>query len=145
MRRPGGVTFLVVLLWAQALLGIAGGIALIALRDSGGLLHDTDRSPDTLLAWGIGAIVLGLITACVAPALGRGNNTVRWLVGAVALLHLLGGLATIIRLHHAGTETAAISDVVAALIVIYILFAEDSTETYFSGPRPSAHPHQEGT
>jgi hypothetical protein len=145
MRRPGGVTFLVILLWAQALLGIAGGIALIVLRDDGGLLHDTGRSPDTLLAWGIGAVVLGLITACVAPSLGRGNNTVRWLVGAVALLHLLGGLATIIRLQHAGTETGAIADVVAALIVIYILFAEDSTEAYFSGRGSTAHPHQEGT
>src|SRR3954468_3376261 len=96
MRRPGGVTFLVILLWAQALLGIAGGIALIVVRDDGGLLHDTGRSADTLLAWGNGQHVLGLFKACLAPALGRGNNTVRWLVGAFALLHLIGGLATII-------------------------------------------------
>jgi hypothetical protein len=134
-RRPGGVTFLLILLWAQALLGIVGGIALILLHDNATLLHDTQRSADTLLAWGIGAVVLGLITAAVAPALGRGNNTVRWLVGAVALLHVAGGLATIIRLHHAGTETGAIADVVAALIVLWILFADEASEAYFTARR----------
>ena len=50
-RRPVGVTILIVLLWIQALVSIAGGVALILLHKNHSLVHNAHASSSTLLAY----------------------------------------------------------------------------------------------
>ena len=65
---------LVVLLWVQALLGIAGGVILVVLHHNRSVIQNTHQSASALLAIGIGVLVIGAITALIAYAIGSGSN-----------------------------------------------------------------------
>lgn len=129
--RPIGVTVLVVLLWVEALLSLAAGLFLIFEHNDTSLLVHVDASSDTLLAIGIAAIVIGLITAMVASALGNASNFARWLVGFIALLHLAGSVYSFVALDGV-TRGSAFVEALLALIVLYFLFGERGSEEFFS-------------
>ena len=133
-RRPPGVTLLVFLLWLQAILAIAAGVALIVLRHNHSLIHDSHTSSSNLLAYGIAIVVVGVITALIASSLGHGSNFARWLVGFVSLLHLAAAVYGLVRIH-SGERWAALVDAVIAFIVLYILFGERGSREFFTGRR----------
>lgn len=131
-HRPFGVTVLVFLVWLQALLQIAGGVILIFVRDDGDVLSQTSLSGDELLALAIGLIIVGLITALVASALGHGSNFARWLVAILTLLNLGGAIYQLTSVN-ADSEISAIASIVIALLVLYVLFAERGSREFFTG------------
>ncbi len=131
-RRPGGVTLLIVLLWLQALIGIAGGVVLIVVRHAASVQHNTHRSASTLVAVGIVILALGVITALIASSLGRGSNLARWIVVIVSLLQLVGAILTLIRVQ-GDTRIGAIVDGVIALVILYVLFGERGSQEFFTG------------
>ena len=127
-HRPGGVTILIVLMWIQAILGMASGVVFLLLRHNATLLHQTEWGTNTLTAAAIVTFVIAAITALLAYLLGRGSNAVRWLVGIVSALEIAGSLA-----RFAGTtRTSAIITLVIGLAVLYILFAERGSKEFFS-------------
>lgn len=81
--RPVGVTVLVVLLWIQAIFGILVGLFLILEQNDAAIIEHTGESSGALGAIGWGAVVVGLITALAAAALGAGNNFMRWVAAFV--------------------------------------------------------------
>lgn len=131
-RRPGGVTLLIVLLWVQALLGIAGGVILILVHHNRSVIHNTHQTASALLAIGIVVLVIGLVTALIASALGRGSNFARWIVAIVSFLQLAGAIFTAIRVH-GDSRVGAIVNGAIALIILYILFGERGSQQYFTG------------
>lgn len=131
-RRPFGVSVLVVLVWLQALLQIGGGVLLIFVRNDGDVLSETSLTSDELLAVAIGLIIVGLITALVASALGHGSNFARWLVAILTLLNLGGGIYQLTSVN-GQNEISAIASIVVALVVLYILFAERGSREFFTG------------
>lgn len=130
--RPVGVTILVVLLWVEAIIAIVGGIFLIAEHNDLNFLAHADRSSDTILAYGIAALIIGLITALVASALSKASNFARWLVGLISLFHLAGAAFSFFALDGVTRGTALVQALVA-LVVLYILFGEEGSEEFFTG------------
>ena len=120
------------LLWLQALIGIAGGAILILVHNQHSVIRSTHSTASTLLAVGIVIAVIGLITALIAWALGRGSNFARWLVGLISLLQLVSAIYTLIRVH-GGSRVPAAVDGVIALIILYVLFAERGSREFFTG------------
>lgn len=133
-KRPIGVSVLVFLVWLQALLQIVAGIALIFVRDQSDVLSETSLSSDDLLVVAIAAIVIGLITALVASALGRGSNFARWLVAIVTALNLAGGIYQLTAVH-GKNEASGIVSIIVALLVLFILFGERGSREFFAGRR----------
>jgi hypothetical protein len=131
-RRPFGVSLLAFLLWVQAIIALAGGIALIILHNHASVIRETHRSPHTLLIDGIAATIVGAITALVARGIGRGSNFVRWLVGLIALLHLAAAIVVAVGVH-GDARIAAIVDGAIAFVVLYILFGERGSKEFFTG------------
>jgi uncharacterized membrane protein (DUF2068 family) len=126
------VTVLVVLLWVQALFGIGGGGILIIEHEDADLIAHAGRSSDALLAIGVALLVVGLLTAWLAWALGGASNFARWLVAIVAILHLAGAVYSLIALDGV-TLGAALFNGVVAVVVLYILFGERGSEEFFAG------------
>lgn len=133
-RRPFGVSVLVFLVWLQAIVQIAAGVILIFVRDQSDVLSETSLSSDDLLIVAIAAIVVGLITALVASALGRGSNFARWLVAILTVLNLAGGIYQLTSVH-GKNEVSGIVSIVVALVVLFILFGERGSREFFTGRR----------
>ena len=131
-QRPVGVTILIVLLWIQALVSIAGGVALILLHKNHSLVHDAHASSSTLLAYGIGVLIVGVVTALIASALGRGSDFARWVVGLISILQLAGSVYGVVHFH-GGSRTGAIVNGVIALIILYVLFGERGSRRICTG------------
>ena len=131
-RRPFGVSVLVFLVWLQALLQIAGGVVLLIVRDDRDVLKNTSYSSDELLTIAVVIIVVGLITALVASALGRGSNFARWLVAILTFFNLAGGIIQVASVHGNNSASGIVS-IVIALVVLYILFAERGSREFFTG------------
>jgi uncharacterized membrane protein YjdF len=129
-QRPIGVTVIVVLLWIEAIVGIVGGIYLMIAHNQADLINELDRSGDTILAYGIAALVIGLVTALVASALGRGSNFARWLVAIITLLNLISAVYSFFALDGV-TRSSAIVSAIIAVVVLYFLFGEKGSEEFF--------------
>ena len=121
---------LVVLLWVQALLGIAGGVILVVLHHNRSVIQNTHQSASALLAIGIGVLVIGAVTALIAYAIGSGSNFARWIVALLGGLQLAGAIYTAVRVH-GDSRVGAIVNGAIALIVLYILFGERGSQEYF--------------
>lgn len=129
-HRPVGVTILMVLIWIEALIGIIGGIYLIIAHNNLDLRIELNRSADTILWYGIVTLVIGLITAWVASALGRGSEFARWLLALIAGLNLLSAIYSFIALDGVTRSSALVSGIVA-VVVLYILFGERGSREFF--------------
>ena len=130
--RPVGVTVLVVLLWIQAVFGILGGIFLIIEQNDADLIDHIGESSGTLAALGWFAVIVGVITAVVAWAIGGGSNFARWVAGLVAMLNLAGGIYSLIAFDGV-TRGQALWNILVALAVLYILFGERGSREFFEG------------
>ena len=130
--RPIGVTIIVVVLWIQALLGIAAGVFLMIENNDADLLRHVDASSDDVMALGIVIVIVGVITAMFASALGRASNFARWVIGFLALLHLAGTVYSFVTLDGV-TRGTALFDGLLALVVLYFLFGEKGSEEFFTG------------
>jgi uncharacterized membrane protein (DUF2068 family) len=134
--RPVGVTILVVLLWIQAIFGILGGLFLIIEHNDAALLDHVDESAGTINAIGWAALIVGLLTAVVAWAIGSGSNFARWFAGIIAALNLAGGIWSFFVLDGV-TRGQALWSILIAFIVLYILFGERGSREFFEGAPPA--------
>lgn len=123
---------LIILLWVQAIIGIAGGVILILVHNNRSVIHNTHQSASVLLTTGVIVLAIGVVTALIAAALGRGSNFARWIVGLLSGLQLAGAIYTAVRVH-GDSRVGAIVNGVIAVIILYILFGERGSEQFFTG------------
>lgn len=121
-RRPGGVTFVMVLTYIVGLLTLAAGVLIIVVRDRDDVTIDVGETPGSLLTIGIIEVVLGLLILLVAGGLGRGSNGARFLVTFFMVLHIIGALYALFAFD-ANTRWSAAINALLALLIIVILWS----------------------
>jgi hypothetical protein len=130
VKRPGGVTLLIVLGLIQGIAAIAGGIFLVIDRDNADLIEGSAMSEYQLFASGIGLIAVGTIMVLLASALGGGSNSVRWMFAISAMLNFAHGIWGAFALHSEQQMSAAFATVLG-LVILWILFGNERTDTFF--------------
>ena len=130
MRRPGGITLIVVLAVINAVVAIAAGIWVILDHDNTRLLHDSGLTKNGLTGAGVVAIVLGTIGLFIALALGRGSRVARFLFGIWAVLELAAGLHALIA-YSGEQQVAGAWSTAIGIVVLYLLYGSEKDREYF--------------
>jgi hypothetical protein len=127
VRRPLGVTLVVILTWLAAIGDLIGGVALLAGADDRSMRSDLGLT-ETEMRWSGGVmLVLGLITVLVAIGLSRGSRFARFLVAVVMIAHIAGSVWAMTQLDwddQRSTGVSAIIQVALSLLVLGLLFGE---------------------
>lgn len=131
VRRPGGVTLLVVLGVIQGIAGFAAGLFLVLDRDDDDLIARSAMSSNALVLVGVVSMIVGVIMIALAMALSNGSNLVRWLFGIVTIVHVAGGVWGVFGLHGEQQLSAAFT-VVFGLIILWILFGSERSDEFFA-------------
>jgi hypothetical protein len=118
--RPGSVTLVVVLTWISAILALIGGV--LALVGGQVYLNELGWSAGEARIEGIIGIVLGLILALLASALGKGSKFARFLVTIVMLFRLVVGAFGVVALWGSTYVWTGVVSMVLALIVLWLLW-----------------------
>lgn len=119
-KRPASVSFVVILTWLVAIVTIIDGLILLFASDA--TLSDAGVNPDTatLTAWI--SIVLGLVIALFASALGNGSKFARLLISLLMMVRfVLGGFAIVMLWGSTFMWGAVVLTLVAAF-VLYLLW-----------------------
>lgn len=127
--RPFGVTVVVAVTWAIAVLSLLSGL-LFLTADAQALYH-AGVSSDTANAYGVFEIIFGFLVALVAAGLGNGNGLSRFLVTALMLARLIASVwAAVVLFGDPGFWFAA-GIAVLALSVLYLLW-NDKASRFFA-------------
>lgn len=150
VKRPGGVTFVVILMWIGGILEILGGAVYLWLsfnpqqvptvltgQEGVDLITgsvEAGENPKTLLLWaGLIAIVFGVITLLLASGLKNGSNGVRIFVTILIVLQLLANayeMATI----RSNPLWVSMLTIVIWLIALGLLWSSRAS-AFFKQPR----------
>jgi hypothetical protein len=130
VRRPGGITLLMVLGVIQGIAAIGAGIFLVADKDDADLIDKTKLSENQLVGTGIGMIVAGAVLGLLALSLGRGSNIVRWMFAILTVANVAYGAWGVFGLH-GEQQIAAAWTAVFGLIILWILFGSERTDEFF--------------
>lgn len=131
-HRPGVVTFVVVLLWIQVITAVVGGVVALAFRDNASVQESVNQSSSELLIFAIVELVVALILALVALALGGGSRGARGLVAVVQAIRI--GVATwaIVTHHSGGFVASSIVTIALGLFILWALYGNDKSEEFFA-------------
>ena len=129
--RPATVTVVVAVMLFQAVAGIAAGIALFLLRHNADVLGAVPLTSGQLAGYGIGSLVVGLITGALALALGHGSNVIRYLVAAVSVLWIAGAAWAGFR-YTGSARTSGIVHGLLGVTTLVLLFTQRANE-FFTG------------
>lgn len=130
VRRPWGVTFVVVLTWIAALVDLAAGLAFLWERFRPADLDlGVALDPDQLWIYATAAILMGLLTAAIALGLAAGSQLSRVLVLLLMALRIAGAIY-VYGQHGAEARSAALGEGAIALAVILML-ASPRASAYF--------------
>ncbi len=130
-RRPVLLSIVTILMIIGGLIAIAGGVAVIALRNDERFRADVTESPNTILGIGIAAIISGLISILLAMGLRRGSRIARGLVAIYEVLHIIAAIFAIIRLDHGTYFVGSIVSIVIALLILYYLYGTQTSREFF--------------
>jgi hypothetical protein len=137
--RPGIITALAVLGALQGLFGVVMGIFVVVQRDDDDLLRQINDSEeladhhitsDTLLTFGIIAIVLGTAIIVLAVLLSKGNNIVRWAFAIIAAANAAGALYAVLEYEGSQRMSGAYT-LSFSLFVLWVLFGNQRVDDYF--------------
>lgn len=131
-ERPGVVTFVVVLLWIQAITTAVAGVVALSFRGNASVQETVNQTSSELLTYAIIEIVVALIIALVAVALASRGRGARLLVAIVQVIRV--GTATwAIATHHAGGYMAAsIVTIALGVFILWALYGNDRSEAFFA-------------
>jgi O-antigen/teichoic acid export membrane protein len=128
VKRPGGVTFLGVLVVISGILYVISGLLAILASTSNDL---TSNQKTALLVVGIVILLIGIVELAVARGLFRGNNGARLIVAILNVLTIVAGL---FALFQSGNQRgASIGQVVIAIIVLALLYSSRANEFFNRG------------
>ena len=128
-RIPLGISIITIIMYIQAIFGIAAGIFLILDKDA--LAHELSGiSESTLLAYGILAIVGAVITGLLALGLRSASNGVRLFIAVVMVFHLGVGIWGLVALP--GVRMAGLMQALLAGVVLYFLYGSEDANEFFA-------------
>lgn len=128
-NRPASVTFVVVLTWISAILAIAGGLFSVISPES---LVDAPGEINQIRTEGFVSIIIGLITAMIASALGRGSKFARFLVSLLMVLRIVGSGIVFFLAFGSVFMWVALLNLVVALFILWLLW-NAKAGAFFSG------------
>ncbi|WP_296666023.1 hypothetical protein [Demequina sp.] len=120
VRRPAGVTFVVVLTWIVAFVDLVGGAALLWLSLNMDRVT-VDIGASDLRAYGISLLAIGLLTVAMALGLAAGTQLSRVIVMILMILRIAGAIYAYVEFGDL-VRWQSIGQGVAAALVIAILF-----------------------
>ncbi len=120
VKRPASVSFVVILTWLVAIVTIIDGVILLFASDD--TLNAAGVNPDTatLTAWV--SIVLGLVIALFASALGNGSGFARLLISLLMVFRFVLGAFAIVVLWGSSFLWSALVLTLIAALVLYLLW-----------------------
>lgn len=113
--RPGGVTFIAIIVWIQGFFDIIAGIILLFNQNNQPLLDDFGSSA-SLVTSAIIYILVGIILILIARGLLRGSNGARVLVTASEIITLIGAVFLLIA-----APSQFLSAIITAFIAIVVI------------------------
>lgn len=117
-RRPGGVTFVAVIIWIWSLLDVVFGVLSVLALWIPALIIDLGLGLGVL--WnGIVSIVFGIIGFLIAGGLLRGSRVARALVTIWLVISLIGAVIALVN----GSVLSGVISLVVALLGILLLWA----------------------
>lgn len=120
VKRPASVSLVVFLTWFVAVVTIIGGVALLlASEDS---LVDAGVSPSGADLQGWIGIVLGLVIALFASALGHGSGFARVIISLLMVFRFVFGIVGVILLWGTGHFWGILAMTVFAALILYLLW-----------------------
>ena len=94
-RPPFTILLLAVLGVALGVVAALYGISLVVDRDDAGVRDSTGLTSGQLLVYGIVAIAIGAVLACLAISLARGSTSARWTFGLLTFVLLWHGVVIV--------------------------------------------------
>ena len=131
VRRPGGITLLVVLGVINGLASIGSGLFLVLDNDDEQLQDAANMSSSLLTSAGVGSLIGGAVILACALALGGGSSFVRWTYGIITVVNVSFGVWGLFALHGEQQLTAALS-LVFGMMILWILFGSERTDRFFA-------------
>jgi hypothetical protein len=129
VRRPGGVTFVVVLVWIAAIGDLMLGALLLLASFSTSVKNDASIDVSLLRYYSLALLIAGLITAWVASALGGRSQFARALVIIIMTLHIASALWALIAIR-GFTLWSALFDLLFSLFIIGLLTSRQASDYY---------------
>lgn len=131
VRRPAGVTFVVVLTWIIALLDLLGAAALLFNANEIWTAIQLDMTADEMREYGFFLLAVSVITMLVAVGLGNGNNFSRALVMALMVIRIAISFWAILAFAAAATVPALV-DIAFALWILLLLSSHKASDFFRS-------------
>ncbi|MEZ5186434.1 MAG: hypothetical protein R2720_11865 [Candidatus Nanopelagicales bacterium] len=120
VKRPASVSLVVFLTWLVAIVTIIGGVVLLFASDSALAEAGVSSSSANLQGW-IG-IVLGLVIALFASALGHGSGFARLMISLLMVFRFVLGVFGIVALWGTGHFWGILLMTVFAALILYLLW-----------------------
>lgn len=131
-ERPGVVTFVVVLLWIQAIVSAVAGVVALAFRGNATVQETVNQTGSELLTFAIIELVVAAIIALVAISLAGGGRGARFLVALVQGLRVAVATWAIATHHTGGFLTTSIVTIALGLFILWALYGHDESEEFFA-------------
>lgn len=118
--RPASVSFVVILTWLVAIVTILDGIILLFASDETLVSAGVNPNTATTTAWV--SIVLGLVIALFASALGNGSKFARLLISLLMMFRFVLGIFAVVVLWGSNLVWAALFLTGVAALVLALLW-----------------------
>lgn len=118
--RPGSVSLVVFLTWLVALVTVASGVALLVGSEDWLVALGVNASRSTTTGWIF--IVLGLVIALFASALGKGSGFARLIISLLMMFRFVLGVIAVIVTWGTSYVWGAMLMTLVALVVLYLLW-----------------------
>lgn len=118
--RPASVSFVVILTWLIAIISIVDGLVLLFGSDNWLESIGIETSRETTMGWIF--IVLGLVIALFASALGNGSKFARLLISILMMFRFVLGVLAVIATWGTNYMWGASIVALVALLVLYLLW-----------------------
>jgi hypothetical protein len=119
-KRPASVSFVVFLTWFVAIVTIIGGVLLLFASESS--LIEAGVSPSSADLQGWISIVLGLVIALFASALGHGSGFARLMISLLMVFRFVLGVFGIVVLWGTGHFWGTLLMTGFAALILYLLW-----------------------
>ncbi len=119
-KRPASVSFVVVLTWFVAIVTIIGGVLLLFASDAS--LLEAGVSPSSAELQGWISIVLGLVIALFASALGHGSGFARLMISLLMVFRFVLGVFGLVVLWGSGHFWGTLVMTGFAALILYLLW-----------------------
>lgn len=119
-HRPAGVTFVLVLAWLAAMADLVAGLWLLLISFDKALFDGAPVTASLVRYWALVALLVGVLTALVAWALGRGSQFARVLTIVVMVFRLANALWALVAIQFVTLWPAVFDAAVALLVIVFL-------------------------